>query len=72
MGHLLTKENNLLKFFTINCYIHLMIEMGNGAILRDVNMLNSSERNILNLKNSLCSSWMTAKEVLEIIANKDK
>lgn len=49
-----------------------MIEMGNGAILRDVNMLNSSERNILNLKNSLCSSWMTAKEVLEIIANKDK
>lgn len=72
MGHLLTKENNLLKFFTINCYIDLMIEMGNGAILRDVIMLNSSERNILNLKNSLCSSWMTAKEVLEIIANKDK
>ena len=49
-----------------------MIEMGNGAILRDVIMLNSSERNILNLKNSLCSSWMTAKEALEIIANKDK
>ena len=54
--HLLIKENNLLKSIRVICHIHVIGLLRwaiHGAIFKDLLCLNSSERNILDLKNFL-------------------